>query len=149
MRWLDIPPVWLLICVVCAYALTAANAPGSFDPNLIMRGIGGIMVASGLGLMILAVFEMRRHRTTVIPHLTASSLVTTGIFGYSRNPIYLGDLLILAGLCLRWGAVSALLLVPVLYWVLQKRFIEAEESRLSASFGPDFEAYRAATRRWI
>jgi Putative protein-S-isoprenylcysteine methyltransferase len=75
--------------------------------------LGGLLVGAGLVLMLLAVAEMRRRKTTVIPHLEADALVTTGVFSRSRNPIYLGDALVLAGLALRWDAPVALLLVPL------------------------------------
>ena len=106
------------------------------------------MVGGGLLLMVLAVFEMRRARTTPIPHMQPSALVTSGIFSRSRNPIYLGDALILAGLALRWGWPT-LILVPLFMAVIQDRFIRAEEERLNTAFGPDYTRWAAKTRRWL
>jgi len=103
----------------------------------------------GLALMVLAILEMRRKKTTPIPHMEADALVSSGIFAFSRNPIYLGDLIVLFGLSLRWGSLIGLLLIPALYYVLQKRFIEAEEGRLRAKFGTEFDDYCTQTRRWL
>ena len=99
--------------------------------------------------MVLAVVEMTRMRTTVVPHMQASHLVTSGIFAHSRNPIYLGDCLVLAGFCLIWGAPAALILVPAFAAVILHRFIGPEEARLHARFGEAFREYCGRTRRWI
>ena len=110
---------------------------------------GRLLVGGGLVLMALAFAEFRRHRTTVIPHRQAERLIQSGIFRRTRNPIYLGDVLILAGLILRWDAVAALPLVPVLVWTLEKRFIIPEENRLRRKFRAEFARYCQKTRRWL
>ncbi len=89
-------------------------------------------------MMLLAVSEMRKHRTNVTPHLNAVHLVVSGIFKRSRNPIYLEDVLILTGLILRWDAVLALPLIPVFISILERRFIVLEENRLRITFRADF-----------
>ena len=106
------------------------------------------LVAAGC-LVVAAVIEFARVRTTIVPRKAPSGLITSGIFRYSRNPIYLADLLILAGLALLWGSVIGLLLVPVLGWILHVRFIRGEEERLTEAFGEEYLSYCAATRRWI
>ncbi len=141
MKWIDIPPAWLFACMILAYWL-----PGGV-PKLSL--VGGAIVLVGLALMVLAIIEMRRHRTTPIPHMQPDALVSSGIFAFSRNPIYLGDLIVLFGVSLRWGSVIGILLIPVLFWILQKRFIEAEEARLRAHFGSKFDSYCSKTRRWL
>ena len=75
--------------------------------------------------------------------------MTGGIFRFSRNPIYLADLLILCGFALIWGRVLGFLLVPVLAILLQRRFILPEEARMREKFGAAFDAYVAQTRRWL
>ena len=79
----------------------------------------------------------------------ADRLIQSGIFKRTRNPIYLGDTLILLGLILRWEAVLALPLVPIFLWILEKRFIIPEENRLRRKFRADFARYCQKTRRWI
>lgn len=145
MKWIDVPPIWLLAFSIVVYWL------GQFAPVHIARLplMGAGLIVVGLVLIVLAVVEMRKMRTTVIPHMKPRQLVNSGIFSLSRNPIYLGDALILAGFCLRWGAPYALILVPVFMWVITIRFIKAEEQRLTAAFGPGFETYRKKTRRWL
>ncbi len=148
MKWLDIPPVWLLLAAVIAWM------QGTYYPLELSFGgywadfVGGILVGGGILLMLLAVFEMRKHHTTLIPHREAGTMVTTGIFSRSRNPIYLGDALILSGLILRWDAVLSLPLVPIFFWIIEKRFILAEEDRLRRKFRMEFARYCEKTRRW-
>lgn len=149
MKWIDIPPVWLL------GAMGVAWLQISFWPSTLSFGsrwadfVGGLLVGGGLVLIALALYEMRRFKTTPIPHMEADRLVTTGIFSRSRNPIYLGDALILTGVILRWDAVLALPLVPLFIWTIEQRFIVTEESGLRRKFRADFARYCQKTRRWL
>ncbi|MDJ0627729.1 MAG: isoprenylcysteine carboxylmethyltransferase family protein [Rhodobacter sp.] len=147
MKMIDIPPVWLLICLALTWWLAGVAPDLSFGAWA--RWAGPILVVAGIALMAAAIWQMNRAKTTVIPHQDPTSLVASGIFRYSRNPIYLGDALILTGLILRWDAVLAVPLIPAFVWVIHMRFIRHEERRLEERFPTDFDAYRAATRRWI
>jgi len=149
MKWIDLPPVWLAAFLALAWAQAR-----HFDFGLSFGGVwadfaGGLLVGGGIVLMLLAVAEMRRVRTTVIPHRDADALVTSGIFSRSRNPIYLGDALVLAGLILRWDAVLSLPLIPVFVWLIERRFVIPEENRLRRKFRADFARYEMKVRRWV
>jgi protein-S-isoprenylcysteine O-methyltransferase Ste14 len=146
MKWIDLPPVWLFATLLAAWGLGSVwQLPDSGWTS----PAGAVLVLAGLGLMVAAVREMTRARTTVIPHNDPSALVTSGVFRLSRNPIYLGDALVLAGFILHWQAVLAVPLLPLFLWVIQRRFILPEEARLRRGFGPTFEAWAARTRRWV
>ncbi|MCF2870253.1 isoprenylcysteine carboxylmethyltransferase family protein [Octadecabacter sp. G9-8] len=149
MKWIDIPPVWLIAALGAAYWLGLVQPWGLSLVHPLAQFIAAVLIGAGLILMVLAVMEMRRQKTTVIPHLDANNLVQTGIFKRTRNPIYLGDALLLAGFILRWDAPVALPLVPVLLWVFEKRFIIPEEDRLRRKFRQEFHRYTQQTRRWI
>ena len=145
---IDLPPLWLALFAALALVQARALPIGGFgawgDP------LGAVLIGAGLLLMAAALAEFRRHRTTVIPHRSPGALITTGVYRLSRNPIYLADALILAGLCLRWDALPALLLgVPAFVAVITARFIRPEEARLAAAFGPAYAAWAARTRRWL
>ena len=146
--WIDLPPVWLAVFLalvwVQAHRLPVGPAGGPATDLL-----AGLLIGAGIILMLLAVSEMRRHRTTVMPHRDAAALVTTGIFKRTRNPIYLGDLLILAGMTLFWSAWPALVLLPLFVWLFTDRFILDEERRLAARFGRTFETYMERSPRWL
>jgi protein-S-isoprenylcysteine O-methyltransferase Ste14 len=110
---------------------------------------GGILVLAGLGLMALAAWEMTRARTTFVPRRVASQLVTSGVFRLSRNPIYLGDSLVLIGACLILGNPLALAVLPLFVWIINTRFIEGEEASLTREFGNEYKEWCAAVRRWV
>ena len=92
---------------------------------------------------------VRLTQQQMVPHETPTALVATGPFRFSRNPIYLADLLILAGWSLTLGAPFALLLLLPFAWVLKTRFILPEEARAATALGPDYADYRTRVRRWI
>lgn len=153
MKWIDMPPVYLIAAIVIAWAQARFAAFGlSFGAA---RGwywadfLGGLMIGAGLLLLVLAAMEMRRKRTTIIPHREADALVDTGVFSRSRNPIYLGDALILTGAILWMDAVLALVLVPLFIWIIERRFILPEEQALRRKFHTAFAKYCQKTRRWI
>lgn len=148
-KLIDIPPIWLAAMCVLAWLQARYLSFGLGFDGAWIDILGAILIGAGLLLMLLAVFEMRKHRTTVIPHLEARRLVSSGIFALSRNPIYLGDGLVLLGLILRWDAVLALALVPVFLCILQRRFILAEENRLRLAFDGHFVEYCQNVRRWL
>ena len=94
-RWLNIPPVWLALALVIAYFQARYVHFGLSLSHPITDMVAGLFVGAGVLLMALAVVEMWRQRTTVISHLEADHLVTTGGFKWTRNPIYLRDNLVL------------------------------------------------------
>lgn len=145
---LDVPPLWLLIFGLLGWAqarFIPVGPPGGAITDL----LGGLLVGAGILLILLAAFEFRKHSTTIVPHLTPAKLITDGIFRRTRNPIYLGDVLILAGLLLRWEAWISLPLAALLVIILDHRFVRGEEARAHATFGPAYDAYCAQTRRWV
>lgn len=149
LKWIDMPPVWLGAFCALAWAQKTYLPMGLGFGPVWADLMGGLLVGGGLVLMALAVYEFRRHRTTIIPHRDPAELITSGIFKRTRNPIYLGDSMILAGLILYWDAVLALPLIPIFVWVLEKRFIRPEELRLKDKFIAEFHRYTQQTDRWL
>jgi protein-S-isoprenylcysteine O-methyltransferase Ste14 len=149
MNKVDVPPVWLAVFVAFAWIQSDYFSFGLGFGGAWAEFAGGLLVGGGLVLLVIAAVEFRRHKSTIIPHETASTLIQSGIFSKTRNPIYLGDVLILAGLILRWDAVPSLALVPIFVWVLEKRFIIPEEDRMRRTFRTDFARYEAKVRRWV
>ncbi len=148
MSWIDIPPLWLAGALGLV-ALLRGAAPGLAVEAAWLDLVGGLCVGAGLLLIALALREMIRAKTTAVPRRDPARLVTGGVFGLSRNPIYLGDTLILTGAILAWGVLLALPLAPAFAALIGHRFIRGEEARLRAAFGAEFDAYAARTRRWF
>lgn len=145
MKWIDLPPIWLL-----GFLLLGSTMPRVGEVLYEQALMGQCLVGVGLIFMVLAVVQMRRHKTTVIPHRDADNLVTTGIFTQTRNPIYLGDAFVLAGALFYWETqLAALILVPGFMWVITERFIKKEEAMLESRFGDAFKDYCDTVRRWV
>ena len=149
MKRIDLPPVWLALFVMLAWVQAQFYPMGLGFGGAWADFAGGLLVGGGLVLMALAFAEFRKHRTTLIPHNTPSALVQSGIFTRTRNPIYLGDALVLAGLILRFDAVLSLPLIPIFVWVIERRFILPEEARMRREFKAVFAKYERKVRRWI
>ncbi|KIC48459.1 methyltransferase [Tateyamaria sp. ANG-S1] len=146
---LHIPPVWLAICVFLAWCQGRYFPLGLSVDHPLTHMMAGMMIGAGLLLMAAALLAFWRHKTTVIPHKTPDRLITNGIFARTRNPIYLGDALLLAGLTLRFDAVPSLVLVPIFVWWIEKHFIVPEEDRMRRTFKAEFARYEQKVRRWV
>jgi protein-S-isoprenylcysteine O-methyltransferase Ste14 len=141
---IDTPPVWLLACIVLAWAqsrwLPLWPAPAPW--------LGAAVIAAGVALFLWASVQFRRHRTSIVPRERPAALLTSGPYAFSRNPIYLADAMILTGLVLRWDA-GALPLVAAFVVLISQRFIRSEEALCRAAFGAGWTAWAARTRRWL
>ena len=149
MKWIDMPPVWLASFLALAWAQKRWLPSGLDLGEAWPAFLGGLLVGGGVLLLALAAMEIRRHRTTIVPRREASALVTTGIYRRSRNPIYLGDALVLSGAIIAWDAVLALPLVPIFVWWIERHFVIPEEDRLRRKFRADYARYCQKTRRWV
>ncbi len=141
----DYPPVWTLGFAVAIWLIGHALRSGA----ALFVALGWLLVLAAFALMLWAVMHFRRANTTVNPHGQPARLITGGPFRFSRNPIYLGDALLLVGLCLAFRALPALVLIPLFVWIINRRFIGPEEARLTAAFPQDYPEYASSTRRWL
>lgn len=147
LRFLHLPPVWLAALMAVGWGAARVYAPWADSIWSIAAGVG--LMGGGLGLIGWAALCFRRARTSIVPRRVPDALVGDGPYRFSRNPIYLADLFILAGWCLAWGAPPGLLLTPLLWWLLREWFVVGEEAVLTERFGDDYAAYRRWVRRWI
>ncbi len=146
---LDIPPIWLVLAIIVAWIQSRFLTFGLSLDYPVTQFLSGVLIGGGLVLIALAAWEFWRARTTIIPHQEPARLITSGIFSLTRNPIYLADVLILAGFILRFDAVLSWGLVPVFLWWIERHFIFAEEDRLRRHFKVDFARYEQKVRRWV
>lgn len=113
--------------------------------------VGGIFLGMGAVLGLLGLIQFYRNSTSVDPHQPskASSLVTNGIYGISRNPMYVGLLLILIGYGFHLGNMLTLVM-PLLFVVYMNRYqIMPEEKILAEKFGDKYLKYKTQVRRWL
>lgn len=148
---LPIPPPLVVALFGYAMWLLAGRLPFGQFAFAGQRPLAALVALAGLGLMALAAWTMWRARTTVNPLRPerAAHLVTSGVFARSRNPIYLGDALILLALALAFGNWLNFLLLPLFVWFIGRCQIAAEERALQRLFGDEYRAYCARVRRWL
>jgi protein-S-isoprenylcysteine O-methyltransferase Ste14 len=143
-----LPPTYLLLAIVIMVGLhflvpLAALIP--FPWNL----PGLIPFALGVGINMQADRAFKRVKTTVKPYETSTTLITDGVFRVTRNPMYVGFVLILLGIAIFVGSLSPYLVVFVFPFVMEKMFITVEEQMLADTFGETWFAYTHKVRRWF
>lgn len=140
----DLPPLWLVLFLVLNWAFEL-NWPG----QLPFPRVSWVIIAAGVVFILWAAIWFRIKYTTIEPHHEPSALITGGPFRYSRNPIYIGLLIILAGAVIGRGQIVCLLLLPLFWWVLDRRFAQPEEAAIRRVFGEEGEEFISKVGRWI
>ncbi len=110
---------------------------------------GGVLIVAGLAIAIAADGQFKRAETPVRPFEQPQALVTKGMFAFTRNPMYLGMVVVLLGIGIGLGTLTPLMLVPLFAVVIDIRFIRMEEAVLVECFGDEYEAYARRVRRWL
>ena len=142
------PPVWLLFGLVAVFSCSEFYPGPRFTSPVAQLG-GSAIIVVGLLLLISANGLFTRAGTEVIPFREVKTLVTSGVYRYSRNPMYLGMVLVLLGCATTVGATTALLVPPVFMVIIEWRFIRPEEAMLRERFPEAYPAYCARVRRWL
>jgi len=148
---LKIPP-GVLVAVTGALMWLAATATPA--AALVIPGrslVTAILILTGVVISGLGVVAFRRARTTVNPMKPGSALVLVdgGIYRLTRNPMYLGFLVVLLGWAVWLANLVAFLLLPGFVCYMNRFQIVPEERALLARFGPSFIAYQTKVRRWL
>ena len=152
MAWLElkVPPPFVLFILACIMWLDNRILGGGLDAGAPLF-LGVIMMAAGFGLAFTGLRTLISNRTTPSPIQIerANKLVTTGLYQFSRNPMYLGMVIFLVGVAVLFGNIW-LLIEPAVFAAYITRFqIEPEERMLAAKFGADYVSYQKRVRRWI
>ena len=144
------PPPLLLVLILAVSMLGLDQALPFFrviHPTLTYFGVVPILL--GVLLVLTAAGLFRLRKTTINPFGEPSMVVQDGFYRFSRNPMYLGMLLILVGIGIWLGNVLALLLAPAFIVIMTHGYIVREEQLLGARFGDQYRAYRQRVRRWL
>lgn len=113
------------------------------------RIAGLLLLAIGILLLAAGVLQFKRHGTPVPTHQPTTALVTTGVYGISRNPLYLALTAIYLGIGLVLPSLPVLVLVLPVLVVMRYGVMAREESYLDGKFGDAYRAYKARVRRWL
>jgi protein-S-isoprenylcysteine O-methyltransferase Ste14 len=143
------PPAALLAGALLVGFLLDLIWPMGFVPEGYSFPVGFSLIFIAVNLMAFSAKEMIRIKTTLFLQTPAADLATSGAFAWSRNPIYLGMVLLCGGIAVFANSLWFLLLTAALGAILQKGVIAPEEAYLERRFGKRYLDYKASVRRWI
>ena len=148
---LKIPPPLVALFLAILMRLTPALAGSLPFPLSLRRGAALALFCLGLSIAVSGVVAFRRAGTTTNPikASSASALVRSGVYRFTRNPMYLGLLLALFAWAVFLSNPLALLLLPVYVFYIYRFQIIPEERVLASLFGTEYSAYKQSVRRWL
>ena len=142
------PPLVALLFIAIAYFL-GRFVPLPFLVPPILRNIGLLLTFIGCLCGIGALLEFRKARTTLDPHGSSKQIVSSGVYRFSRNPIYVGFLMMVVGLPLTSGFYWGIVLAPFYIMMMNRLVIQHEEAYLEKKFGKTYTSYTSQVRRWL
>ncbi len=143
------PPVLFALPLLIGGVLERRWPWTLFPEPAIGLGLGLLLVVFGAVVAGAAVLQFRKGKTTVLPFGGTSTIVGTGVYRWTRNPMYLGMASGQAGIALMANSVWCLAALPASVRLVYQFAIRLEEQYLSRKFGAAYEAYRTSVRRWI
>ena len=145
------PPIVMLLCAVLAWGMAQMTPSLSFHLANLQWALFLLLVASGVAIAISAVLRFHRAETTIHPTNPneTARLVTSGIYRFTRNPMYLGLLLLLSGWNMMLGNLASLISLVAFVTYINRFQILPEERILKAKFGAEYETFCHKVRRWI
>ena len=142
-----LPPVYFLVAILSMAALhflfpIARILPAAYSTS-------AVLILIGMSLILWAVRLFLKAGTAIKPFEASTKMIVAGPYRWSRNPIYLGMVIILFGIGLALGTLTPFAILPLFVWLIQKDFIAHEESMLDKSFGAAYAEYKKRIRRWL
>ena len=145
-----LPPLIFLGFLVAATVLEAIVPLPFLAAHAFARYLASAALAAGGFVMIgMGTRRFVAAGTNIPPNLPTTALVVDGIYGRTRNPLYLGTTLVYLGLSVAAGSLWAIVLVVPLLWVINVGVVAREERYLERKFGDAYRAYKARVRRWV
>ena len=143
------PPMVVLVMAVLMWLISRATPLLHFDVPA-HKWVAAVLVSVGFVTGMSGVMTFLNAKTTVNPMTPhASSMVTWGIYALSRNPMYLGGLVMLLGWAVFLSNALAFSLLPAYVLYINRFQIAPEERALAALFGQSYTAYQVRVRRWL
>ena len=144
------PPIYMIVFGVLMWFVSRSSYALIVDIPF-RKTAAGILFLAAIAIDVIAIRQFNASSTTINPYRAnkSSALVTHGIYRYTRNPMYVGMLLMLCGWGLILESVSNILLIAAFVITITLAQIRHEEEALESLFPDDFEAYRRKVRRWI
>lgn len=142
------PPVVAMFYIIVTILL-GRFVPLVSELSTMIRNSGFGLVVVGFLFGLAAFLEFRKAKTTILPHGSASNIISSGIFRFTRNPIYLGFLFMVIGFPLNFGSIWGIIAAPFFVTTMNRLVIEKEEAYLEKKFGEQYTSYKSRTRRWL
>lgn len=146
------PPLLPLLALLAAIALdwlTGLSFLPAIGPEAWTRWVGLALCAAAIILAVAGFRTFTAAGTNVDPRHPATRLVTHGPYRFTRNPMYVGQILFYLGLCLVFSLEWGLILTPILWLVFDRMIVAREERYLANKFGDPYRTFLERTRRWI
>ena len=143
-----LPPTYLLIALLAMIALHFLIPLIKIVPSP-WNAIGVIFLLAGILLNYFGGYLFHQAGTPIKPFIGSSTLVTQGVFRFSRNPMYLGFTLILGGAAILLGTLAPFLVILVFLVLMEIIFIKVEEKMLEQKFGQLYLEYKRRVQRWL
>ena len=110
---------------------------------------GGAIGVLGFGIMLRAWWLFRTHRTAICPTAETTTLITGDVYRLTRNPMYLGVVLMLLGVAIGTGGLPFYIAALTFFLIIEFAFCPYEEAKLEQCYGAEYVAYRQRVRRWL
>ncbi len=148
MRKIILPPILLLSCLIGMIGLHQYYETTPIITGA-LKNIGYLFIALGIALPVWGAQIFKRVETNIIPYKSPDKIVTEGPFRFSRNPMYLGMVLVLTGTTALLGILEGLYFVIFFFIVANWWYIPFEEMKMEKVFGDQFIDYKKRVRRWL
>ena len=143
------PPLLMLLCITAGFlAEHFQHFPIFSADHPIRRPLCFALFGAAVIIFVAAVRELIKHKTHPSPYKATAALVQTGIYRFSRNPIYVGFLLVAVASAACANSAWLILAAVALFVLLRFGVVSREEQYLSRKFGDVYEGYRRKVRRW-
>lgn len=143
------PPLLFLGTLVAALAADHAALGRSPRPTRASIIAGASLLLAGVGLTAWTFRVFKDAGTNIVPNRPSTALITDGPFRYSRNPNYIGQALIYAGIATALRSGAAMLALAPLMVIVDRLIVKREEAYLARIFGPSYQTFRQQVPRWL
>ena len=143
-----LPPVYFLVAMI-AMVVLHYMVPGTQLLGPPLRYSGSLLLIGGIALVLWAAILFQRVGTAIKPFQESSALVAGGPYRVTRNPMYMGMVVMLLGVGVLLGSATPFLIVPIFAVLIDLHFIGAEEAALERTFGSAYLDYKSKVQRWL
>ena len=144
----SMPPGIAIIAVAAMVILHVALPLAIVVPSPVSY-VGVAAIAAGVAMIAWSRRAFQSAGTPITPFTESTVLIQHGLYRWTRNPMYLGAVLLVSGVAFLLGSMTPLIVAGAFFVILQEGFIRYEERLLEQRFGEEYRRYRRSTRRWL